>query len=45
MAAAFNAPLGGAMFAIELLMRELGMIDIVPIILAAATGTASLYHY
>ncbi len=39
-AATFNAPLGGALFAIEVLIRVIGSVDAVPIILASVIGSA-----
>jgi len=39
-AASFNAPLGGALFAIEVLIRVIGGADAVPIILASVVGSA-----
>ena len=38
-AATFNAPLGGALFAIEVLLRIAGPVDAVPIVLASVIGT------
>ncbi len=39
-AATFNAPLGGALFAIEVLIRIIGSVDAVPVILASVVGSA-----
>ena len=44
-AGTFNAPLGGALFGMEILYRRVGLFDAVPVILASVIGAAvaSLY--
>ncbi|MFH1432688.1 MAG: chloride channel protein [archaeon] len=44
-AATFNAPLGGAIFGLELLLYTFNVIDIMPIMLASVVGTAVTAQY
>ena len=41
LAGTFNAPLGSAIFGMEVVMRRFRMVDAVPILLAAVVGTAT----
>ncbi|HUU27533.1 MAG TPA: chloride channel protein [archaeon] len=40
MAATFNAPLGGALFAVEVILGDFGLAQITPIIISSVAGTA-----
>jgi len=44
-AGTFNAPLGGALFGLEVIMGELALVNAIAIILAAAVGTAVVELY
>lgn len=45
-AAAFNTPLAGVVFALEVVMMEYSLLSFTPVILAAVSGTAvSIYFY
>ena len=40
MAATFNAPLGGALFAVEVILGDFGLAQITPIVISSVTATA-----
>ena len=40
MAATFNAPLGGALFAVEVILGDFGLAQVTPIIISSVTATA-----
>jgi CIC family chloride channel protein len=44
-AATFNAPVAGSMFALEIILAEFGMATFSPIIISAVTATAVSRHY
>ncbi|MFH1071676.1 MAG: chloride channel protein [Candidatus Glassbacteria bacterium] len=45
MAATFNAPLGGALFAIEVVLGDFGLAQVTPIIISSVAATAVSRHY
>ncbi len=45
MAATFNAPLGGALFAIEVILGDFGLAQVTPIIISSVAATAVSRHY
>ncbi|MEA1996126.1 MAG: chloride channel protein [Gemmatimonadota bacterium] len=45
MAATFNAPLGGALFAIEVILGDFGLASITPIIISSVAATAVSRHF
>lgn len=44
-AAAFNAPVGGALFAIEIIFGDFGVMQFSPIVIASVTSTVVSRHY
>jgi CIC family chloride channel protein len=45
MAATFNAPLGGALFAVEVILGDFGLAQVTPIIISSVAATAVSRHY
>jgi len=45
MAATFNAPLGGALFAVEVILGDFGLAQVTPIIISSVAGTAVSRHF
>lgn len=45
MAATFNAPLAGALFAIEVILGDFGLAQVTPIIISSVAATAVSRHY
>jgi len=45
MAATFNAPLGGALFAVEVILGDFGLAQITPIIISSVSATAISRHF
>jgi len=45
MAATFNAPIGGALFAVEVILGDFGLAQITPIIISSVSATAISRHF
>lgn len=45
LAATFNAPIGGALFAVEVILGEFGMAQFSPIVISSVLATAVARHY
>ena len=45
MAATFNAPLGGALFAVEVILGNFGLAQVTPIIISSVSATAISRHF
>ena len=45
MAATFNAPLGGALFAVEVILGDFGLAQVTPIIISSVSATAISRHF